>query len=115
MRGFTPLAFEGDNLGLFSVEYRFPLLYETELNLLGLLLTRTLQGALFADAGQVTESRNIFHFSEYQRDLGVGIRWYADLFGFYPLIIRFDIARPIHPLRDDEDGLHYYLSGGQSF
>ena len=115
MRGFTPLAFEGDNLGLFSVEYRFPLLYETELNLLGLLLTRTLQGALFADAGQVTESRNIFHFSEYQRDLGVGIRWYADLFGVYPLIIRFDMAQPVRPLRDDENGLHYYLSGGQSF
>ncbi len=115
MRGLTPLALEGDNMGLFSTEYRFPLFYETDFNLLGLFLTHTLQGALFADAGQVTDSRNIFQFSDYQYDVGVGLRWYVDLFGVYPTIIRFDAAWPIHSHLEDESGVHYYLSGGQPF
>ncbi len=115
MRGFTPLAFEGDNMGLFSAEYRFPLFYETDRNLWGLVHTHTLQGALFADAGQVTDARNVFRFNDYRYDVGAGLRWYVDLFGAYPVTIRVDVAKPANTSSADEAGLQYYISGGQPF
>jgi outer membrane protein assembly factor BamA len=102
-------------MGLFSAEYRFPLLYETDRNLLGLAHTHTLQGALFADAGQVTDARNVFRFNDYQYDVGVGLRWYVDFFGVYPASIRIDIAQPVNTPLADEAGLQYYISGGQPF
>lgn len=115
LRGYTPLAFEGKNMSLYSVEYRFPLFYETDINFLGLAHTHTWQGALFSDAGVVTDSRNVFRFQEFRSDLGVGIRFFVDLFGVYPSIIRVDAAIPIDPPKKNEDKVHYYLSLGHSF
>lgn len=115
MRGFTPLRFEGDNIGLISVEYRFPLLYDTDLNLAGTALTHTLQGALFADAGTVTDSRNVFRLTDYQKDIGTGLRWHLDFLGFYPALIRFDVALPVGPTVEAEKKPHYYLTAGVPF
>lgn len=115
MRGFTPLRFEGDNIGLISVEYRFPILYDTDLNLAGTALTHTLQGALFADAGTVTDSRNVFQFTEYKKDVGVGLRWHLDFLGFYPAVVRFDVAIPVGATIEAEKKPHYYLTAGVPF
>lgn len=115
MRGYTPLAFEGENISLVSVEYRFPIFHHTDLNFLGLAHLHTWQGAIFADTGIVTDSRNVFQFSEYQSDYGVGIRFYADLFGFYPAIVRIDVAMPISSPIPGEQKPHYYLTAGQPF
>ncbi len=115
MRGYTPLVFEGENMSLFSVEYRFPLFYETDINFLGLVHTHTWQGVLFSDAGMVTDSHNVFDFEQYQSDIGFGLRFFVDLFGVYPAILRADIAKPIDPPREDEDKIHYYLNVGHSF
>ncbi|MFQ5588884.1 MAG: BamA/TamA family outer membrane protein [Nitrospiria bacterium] len=115
MRGYTPLVFEGENMSLYSVEYRFPLFYETDINFLGLVHTHTWQGAIFSDAGMVTDSHNVFQFEQYKTDVGLGLRFFVDLFGVYPAILRADIARPISPEREDENKIHYYLNLGHSF
>ncbi len=115
MRGYSPLIFEGENLSLFSLEYRFPLFYETDINLFGLAHTHTWQGAFFADAGMVGSSHDVFQPKVFQSDFGGGIRFFMDLFGVYPAIIRFDIALPIDSPIESEDKLHYYLNAGQSF
>jgi hypothetical protein len=115
MRGFTPLRFEGDNIGLISVEYRFPILYDTDLNLAGTALTHTLQGAFFADAGTVTDSRNVFQVTDYKKDIGMGLRWHLDFLGFYPALIRFDVAVPVGPTIKAEKKPHYYLTAGVPF
>jgi len=115
MRGLTPLRFEGDNIVLLSGEYRFPLFYESDLNLIGIAHTHTLMGAVFADVGIVTDSRNVFRLSDYQRDVGGGIRWYVDTLGFYPTIVRLDIAVPVGPTVEAEKKIHYYIAGGFPF
>jgi len=115
MRGFRPLVFGGEGIGLLSMEYRFPLRRETDWNAAGMVLTHTLQGALFADAGHVAKPRHLFDFEDYKFDAGVGLRWWLDIFGFYPTLVRFDVARPIDSPNADENGWHYYLTGGQAF
>ncbi|MDC4228087.1 MAG: BamA/TamA family outer membrane protein [Candidatus Manganitrophus sp.] len=115
MRGFTPLRFEGDNIALISVEHRFPLVYDSDINLAGLALTHTLQGALFADTGMVTDSHNVFQFDEYEADVGAGIRWHVDTLGFYPIIFRFDVAIPIGSTIKAEKKPHYYIAAGFPF
>lgn len=115
MRGFTPLRFEGDNIALISVEHRFPLVYDSDINLAGLALTHTLQGALFADTGTVTDSHNVFQFTEYEADVGAGIRWHVDTLGFYPIIFRFDVAIPIGSTIKAEKKPHYYIAAGFPF
>ncbi|TAK04499.1 MAG: hypothetical protein EPO39_11310 [Candidatus Manganitrophaceae bacterium] len=114
MRGYTPLRFEGDNILLLSAEYRFPLYYESDVNL-RVALTHTLQGAIFADVGTVTDSRNIFRVGDYKKDIGAGIRWYIDSLGFYPLTFRFDVAIPVGPAIEAEKKPHYYITGGMPF
>ncbi len=115
MRGYRPLVFGGEGIGLLSAEYRFPLRRETDWNGAGMVLTHTLQGALFADAGQVAKPSNLFDFEDYKFDAGVGLRWWLDVFGFYPTLVRFDIAHPIDSPNADESEWHYYLTGGQAF
>ncbi|MBI3804786.1 MAG: BamA/TamA family outer membrane protein [Nitrospirae bacterium] len=115
MRGFTPLRYEGDNIVLLSAEYRFPLFYESDINLIGMAHTHTLLGALFADLGTVTDSRNVFQPSDYKKDIGMGIRWYIDALGFYPTIVRLDVAIPVGPVIESEKKIHYYVAGGFPF
>jgi len=115
MRGYTALAFEGENMALFSVEYRFPLLRETDLQVFGLATQRTLQIALFSDVGTVTDSRNILQSNQYKADVGAGLRFFVDVFGLYPTIVRVDVAVPIDSPIPKEDKPHYYLIAGQPF
>ena len=115
MRGYTPLAFEGENMSLISVEYRFPVFHETDLNFIGLAHFHTWQGAFFADTGTVTDSRNVFRFSDYRSDVGAGLRFFVDLFGFYPAVIRLDVAVPIASPVESEQKPHYYVTAGQPF
>jgi len=115
MRGYSPLIFEGENMSLFSLEYRFALFYETDINLLGLAHTHTWQGAIFSDTGMVGPTHDVFRPNQFLWDAGVGIRFFIDLFGVYPSIVRFDVAMPIDSPIQSEDKLHYYLNAGQSF
>ena len=115
MRGYTPLVFEGENMSLFSLEYRFPVSYETDINFLSLIHTHTWQGVIFTDTGMVDDSHNVFKVHQFKSDVGVGLRFFVDLFGVYPTILRADVAVPIASPREDEQKAHYYLNVGQSF
>jgi hypothetical protein len=116
LRGFNPLRFGGEHINLFSLEYRFPLLYETDINLLGLAVTHTLQVALFSDLGNVADgSSDLFHLSDYKSGVGAGIRWFADSFGIMPIIFRVDVAWPIDSPVEEENEAHYYINAGQPF
>lgn len=115
MRGYTPLVFEGQNMSLFSVEYRFPIFYETDINFLSLMHTHTWQGVVFADTGMVDDAHNVFKVDQFKSDVGAGLRFFVDLFGVYPAILRADLAVPIASPREDEQKIHYYLNMGQSF
>jgi|SRR5579863_281759 len=115
MRGFTPLVLGGNNISLFSVEYRFPLVYETDFDILSLVLTRTIQGAIFSDAGMVTNSHNTFQFAKYVADGGVSVRLFLDFFGIFPALARFDVAYPVGSPVRSERVPHFYLTAGQPF
>lgn len=115
MRGYIPLVFEGENMSLFSVEYRFPIFYETDINFIGLIHTHTWQGVVFSDTGMVSDSHNVFKTHQFKSDIGVGLRFFVDLFGVYPAILRADVAVPIASPREEEQKAHYYFNMGQSF
>ncbi|MBI3802379.1 MAG: BamA/TamA family outer membrane protein [Nitrospirae bacterium] len=115
MRGFVPLRFEGSNMTLVSIEYRFPLYYETDVNMMGLMLTHTLQNVLFVDSGNAADYQTLFSLTHYKFDVGSGIRWYIDAFGFYPVIFRVDVAIPIDSPVKAESRPHYYLGAGHAF
>jgi hypothetical protein len=115
MRGYLPRRFEGSNMTLISLEYRFPIYYETDMNLKGLALTHTLQGVLFTDIGNAADYQTLFSFKNYKFDAGAGIRWYLDSLGFYPVIFRLDVSMPIASQVKEENKPHYYISAGQTF
>jgi len=115
MRGFSPLVFSGENIALVSAEYRFPLFYDTDINFAGLAHSHAWQGVLFMDTGEVSNSHHVFRFKEYRSDIGAGLRFYADLFGVYPSILRIDVAVPIASPIEGEQFPHYYLNFGHSF
>ncbi len=114
MRGYTKADYKGNNISLFSLEYRFPIIYDHDLNLLSLIIVHAAQGAVFADAGMVSDNRNTFKFKDYKTDVGTGLRFHVDLFGIYPGIGRIDFAIPIGETEKSRD-VHVYLSIGQSF
>lgn len=114
MRGYTKADYKGNNISLFSLEYRFPIIYDHDLNLLSLIIVHTAQGAVFADAGMVSDKRDTFRFKDYKTDIGTGLRFHVDLFGIYPGIGRIDFAIPIGETEKSRN-VHVYLSIGQSF
>lgn len=63
----------------------------------------------FVDFGQVYSSSYPDFEEELQFGAGIGVRYYTS---FGP--VRFDIAVPVNP-RDDDGGLAFYVSLGQSF
>jgi len=115
LRGYTPLRFGGENMNLFSLEYRFPLLYETDINFFGLVLTHTLQGVVFSDVGIVAPRSELFNLNEYKSDAGCGILWFVDFLGIMPMAFGFNAAWPINSPVAAEDKPHYYISGGRLF
>ncbi len=116
LRGYTLLRFGGENMNLISLEYQFPLLYETDINLFGLALTHTLQGILFSDLGTATANRSeLLNLSEYKSDVGAGVRWFVDFLGIMPMTFGLDVAWPINSPVAEEAKLHYYIRGGKLF
>ncbi|MBI3359411.1 MAG: BamA/TamA family outer membrane protein [Nitrospirae bacterium] len=113
LRGYTPLQFEGENINLFSLEYLFPLAYETDINLSGFALTHTLQGVLFSDWGTVGSGSELLNLPEYKSDAGAGIRWFVDFLGVMPMTFDLNVAWPINSLVPEEAKPHFYISGGR--
>lgn len=112
-RGFSKAEDRGENIALFTGEYRFPIIYDLDKDFFDLLTVHALQIALFADTGMVSDKRDTFRLQEYKHDIGIGFRFHSNLFGIYPGIGRVDIAMPVGP--DVRHRLTFYLSIGQSF
>jgi len=112
-RGFSKAEDRGRNIALFTGEYRFPLIYDLDRNLLSLITAHTLQAVLFGDTGMVSDKRDTFRFEEYKHDVGIGLRFHVNLFGIYPGIGRLDMAMPVG--HDVKHRPAFYISIGQSF
>ena len=115
MRGYSPSALYGESMTLGSIEYRYPLIHEMDVNIGGLAVLRRLQAAVFTDAGMVASHRNLVKFSQYLTDAGAGLRLALDALGLYPVVMRIDVAFPINTPLPDEQALHFYITAGQPF
>ncbi|MEZ4845701.1 MAG: BamA/TamA family outer membrane protein [Bdellovibrionota bacterium] len=120
----------GRNLLLFSGEYRHFLVQDIDWNL-GLFRIRDIQGALFTDAGRVTDTVqetanqvvlgaaaeetslvDVFKIQDFETDAGYGLRFFVDYLGVSPALLRFDLARSIS---DQNQGFRFYFGVTQSF
>lgn len=116
IRGYTKLAFIGENILLLSAEYRFTLIDIIEREIKPVGFVHSLKGIIFTDMGTVNNNRKkIFNQRRFKRDYGVGINCKIDLFGIYPTLVRFDIAKPVNPEIKKENKPHYYISIGNPF
>jgi hypothetical protein len=120
--------FRGRYILITSAEYRHLLLSDVDWNLL-LFRVRDVQGALFTDAGRVTDSLqdaaeraagfstrhtgfgDLFDVAQFSADAGYGVRFLVDYLGVNPGLIRFDAARSLN-----EGGTwRFYFGVTQSF
>ena len=112
LRGYTQAAVTGSTRAIFSADYFFPLNLDLDFNARGVMLFHTLQGALFADTGNVSEERNLFLFDKYKGDIGAGISFGLDVLGAYPTSVGFQMAWPINAPIPEENFIHYYFTVG---
>lgn len=120
----------GRNMVLFSGEYRHFLIQDIDINL-GIFRVRDIQGALFTDAGRVTNTvqenanalvignsvkrtsmNDLFDVRDFSTDVGYGLRFFVEYLGVSPALIRFDLARSIS---DHQQGYRFYFGVTQSF
>ncbi|MCB0326008.1 MAG: BamA/TamA family outer membrane protein [Bdellovibrionales bacterium] len=131
MRGL-PLddnRFTGRHLLLLTGEYRHFLYQDFDVNF-WLFRVRSIQGALFSNAGRVTHTTeekalhlidstssvsglaDLFRPDQMLVDVGYGLRFHIEYFGVSPSLLTFDIARSISDLGT---GLQFYLGVTQTF
>ncbi|MFH1263294.1 MAG: hypothetical protein V1495_07640 [Pseudomonadota bacterium] len=127
---FADDRFKGRNLILWSAEYRHFVFQDIDWNL-GIFRIRDLQGALFTDAGRVTDTvqeradqlafpalaqatgrADLLHVAHYQTDAGYGIRFLIDWLGVNPALLVFDFAKG---LNDIGSKARFYFGVTQSF
>ncbi|MCC7460634.1 MAG: hypothetical protein IT286_04960 [Proteobacteria bacterium] len=120
----------GRNLLMFSGEYRHFLVQDIDVNL-GIFRVRDIQGAIFTDAGRVTDTvqetadqavhgaaaqnttfSDVFKIQDFETDAGYGLRFFVDYLGVSPALMRFDLARSIS---DQNQGFRFYFGVTQSF
>lgn len=132
MRGFglNNEKYTGRNMVLVSAEYRHFLVQDCDVNL-GLFRVRDVQGALFSDAGQATDTvqekanqiafgdsapstslSDVFKVQNFQTDAGYGLRFHVDYLGVSPGLVRLDLAKSIS---DDTQPYRFYFGVTQSF
>lgn len=128
--GLNNEKYTGRNMVLLSAEYRHFLIQDWDVNL-GLFRIRDVQGALFTDAGRVTDTlqekadqiafgasaassdlADVFNVRHYETDAGYGLRFFVDYLGVSPGLIRFDLAKS---LSDDTQPYRFYFGVTQSF
>ena len=91
----------GSRFFLGSLEYRFPLIRQTNLRLLDNIISiSAFQGVAFFDAGRIwhgdVEKSNI------KKDAGLGLRVHVDIGSYLEkLILRIDVAQAINEPKED--------------
>ncbi len=121
--------FQGRNILLVSGEYRHFLMQHIDLNF-WLFRLRDIQGALFSDAGNVTDTvqekadeivsgvpketgfGELFDVTSFSTDFGYSIHFLVDYLGVNPGLLRFDIAKSIS---EWDEGVRFYFGVTQSF
>ncbi|HSQ78150.1 MAG TPA: BamA/TamA family outer membrane protein [Nitrospirota bacterium] len=93
LRGYPYGEFRGQNIGLLSLEYRFPLLNIEHGGGQTPFFLRRLHGAVFAEAGNVWDE-GAFHESDIKRAVGAEARLDLDaVYGLLPLTLRLGVAK----------------------
>ncbi len=117
IRGINRGLLLGSRIWQASAEYRHILLNDLDLHAATWLWLRRVQLAAYVDAGNVSDrERDLFRGNDVHWGVGAGIRLHVDLFGAFPGVWRFDVARQLD--RDapkDDRPLMYYIGIGQSF
>lgn len=127
---FDEDRFKGRNIFLSSAEYRHFLTQDVDWNL-WIFRIREIQGALFTDAGRVTDTvqeranrivfgsstqhttwADLFDVRHFQTDVGYGIRFHIEWLGVNPALFRFDAAKS---LTEQGDPVRFYFGVTQSF
>ena len=112
LRGFDRKTVRGANAVLGSLEYRFPLLNNLNLNVFDNILgLQKVSGVAFFDAGQSWYSS--FKNTNLRKDAGVGLRFHMNIGSFLEqMVVRVDAAQAIN---DSEDDVHYWFGVNHQF
>src|SRR5262249_28325600 len=122
-------ALIGKHLLELNGEYRHTFMNDLDFDWGELVRIRKLQGALFADAGKVTDTAaeqlvsglpnnsyniaGLFDPSDYFTDIGYGLRIYFDAFGVRNSLLRLDVANPVG--HGATFAPRYYIAFNQAF
>lgn len=112
LRGYDYKSFRGAKMLLGSGEYRFPLWKNVNMaaadHLVGL---EEINGVAFFDGG--TAWYETFGDAKWRSDVGGGLRFTVN-FGslLEKVVLRFDVAQP---LREPEDGVHFWFGFNHAF
>ncbi|MFH1823990.1 MAG: peptidase MA family metallohydrolase [Candidatus Firestonebacteria bacterium] len=113
LRGYDFDEYSGNNMFLANIEFRFPLIDNINYVILplNLLLIKKLKVVLFMDEGAVWDGFDYFPWENFRNSVGVGLRLHTFIGEYYPLILRFDVAK-----RTDRFSTEvYYLGLGHMF
>lgn len=114
IRGINTGLVLGHYRWLATAEYRWIAVREINAHLLTLAWLRSLQTALYVDAGNVSTSTGDLFDSNPAYGVGAGLRLHFDFFGINPTVVRLDVAERID--RDSgEKRPMFYIGVGQSF
>ncbi len=97
-----------------SAEYRKILWKEMKARGLSMAWTRMLQTVVYVDAGNTSGTIEDLTSESPHWGVGVGLRFYTDILGVFPTVVRFDVARQMDRPRMDDRPM-YYIGAGQSF
>ncbi len=114
IRGINRGRLLGNYQYLGSFEYRNILWKELNARGFSLAWTRMLQAALYIDVGNVTGTTGEMTSKSPHWGVGAGLRFYTDILGVFPTVVRFDVARQMDRPRVDDRPM-YYIGIGQSF
>lgn len=113
LRGYPFRGFSGNGVGLFNVEFRFPIQPHLDLTLwpLNWLLLKRIKGAVFFDSGLGWNDPGRVNWGSVKTSIGAGIRLHTFLLQSVPMILRVDVAKRM----DTSQPEVYYLGVGHAF
>jgi hypothetical protein len=118
VRGVRAGNLLGDHSWLMRLEYRHLWLGELDEWLhedpTGLIQPKRLQGVIFVDTGNVSDSlNNLFDAEDTQMAAGYGLRFYFEALGARYSSIRFDVAWQLSNTKEKK--ALFYIGAGQNF
>jgi len=127
--GLSADDYTAKHMVMLTNEYRHFLVQDMDLDL-WLFRVRKIQGALYSSVGHATHTVSeqagrlvgqtskstdfwdLANLSNWQADVGYGLRFHVDYFGVSPSLVSFDVARSV---TDNRFGWLFYFGVNQSF